>query len=353
MTYELKRRPTALSYSSLSLYLKDADEFYLRYLAGVKAPRLPQENYMSIGSAGDARIKSALYAAIFGPDHDVNFSFKKLFEDSVEPHNRDWALVESQYVFDCYVRSGAYDDLLGLLLQSVEPPQFESSVTGLINGVPFTGKPDCRFMLRFPDCDLLRIILDWKVKGYCSKNGASPSKGYALCRDGYDFLIGAQNATKAAPLGKPSQSHNKSHDLYLPYDHRGLTINEAFMETCNAEYADQVSCYGWMLGETPGDENVVVFIDELLAKFMGEGNRPLLRIASHRARVSRDHQLELVDKITGCWNAITSGHVFRDLSRSDSDDRCELLDDMAIGLQTDGSSEEDFFNECTRPQFKR
>lgn len=352
MTYELKRRPTALSFSSWSLYEKDKDEFFIRYLAKTKAPRLPQEDYMSIGSAGDSRIKSSLYEAIFGPDHDANFSFTKLFEDSVEPHNRDWALAESQYVFDCYVRSGAYDDLLKLLLLSVEPPQFEASVTGKINDVPFTGKPDCRFMVQFPDCDPLRIILDWKVKGYCSKNGASPSKGYALCRDGYDFLVGAQNKTKAAPLGKPSQSHNEAHKLYLPYMHRGLSINEAFMETCNAEYADQVSCYGWMLGETPGDENVVVFIDEILAKFMKD-QRPLLRIANHRARVSREHQLDLVAKITGCWNAITSGHIFSDLSRSDSDSRCELLDDMAIGLQTDGSSEEDFFNECTRPQFKR
>ncbi len=350
--FELKRRPTALSYSSLSLYLKDADEFFIRYLAGSKAPRLPQENYMSIGSAGDARIKSSLYTAIFGEGHDDRFSFTTLFEDSVEPHNRDWALIESQYVFDCYKYSGAYDDLLNLLLQSVEPPQFESTVTGTINGVPFTGKPDCRFMLKLSDA-LLRIILDWKVKGYCSKNGASPSKGYALCRDGYDFRVGAQNKTKKFPDGKPSDSHNESHKLYLAYGHRGLTINDAYMETCNDEYADQVSCYGWLLGETPGDENVVVAIDEIVSKFMGEGQRPLLRIANHRARVSRNHQVELVEKITRCWDAITTGHIFRDMSRADSDAHCEVLDSMAVGLQTDGSAAEDFFNECTRPQFKR
>ena len=31
----------------------------------------------------------------------------------------------------------------------------------------------------------ISVILDWKVHGYCSKYGASPSKGYMLCRDGY------------------------------------------------------------------------------------------------------------------------------------------------------------------------
>lgn len=353
MSYELKRRPVALSFSSESLYEKDPDEFFVRYLAGTKAPRLPQENYMSIGSAGDARIKSWLYEQLFGKNHDPKFSFETLFTDSVEAHNRDWALAESQYVFDCYKFSGALDDLLGLLKLSVEPPQFESSVTGFINGVPFTGKPDCRFMPQFPGFDPIRVILDWKVKGFCSKNGASPTKGYALCRDGYDFLQGAQNSTKKFPLGKPSDSHNTSHKLYLPYDYRGFSISEAFMETCSDEYADQVSCYGWLLGETPGDESVVVCIDEIVAKFMGEGNRPLLRIANHRARVSREHQLKLVDQITRCWDAITTGHIFRDLSRADSDARCEMLDDMAVGLQTDGSTAEDFFNECTRPQFKR
>ena len=44
---------------------------------------------------------------------------------------------------------------------------------GLILGVPFTGKPDCRFVL---DLGQGRIpcIYDWKVRGYCSKYGAVP-----------------------------------------------------------------------------------------------------------------------------------------------------------------------------------
>ena len=51
------RQPEHLSYSSFSLWYKDRDEFFIRYLAETKAPRLPQERYMSIGSAFDAYAK--------------------------------------------------------------------------------------------------------------------------------------------------------------------------------------------------------------------------------------------------------------------------------------------------------
>jgi len=71
-------------------------------------------------------------------------------------------------------------------------------------------------------------------------------------------------------------------------------------------------------GEAPGDENVVVCVDEIVSKYMGEGKRPLLRVAQHRARVQRDHQLHLLDRATACWDAVTSGHIFTDLSREDT-----------------------------------
>jgi len=351
MTFAIKRRPQALSYSSFSLFEKDSEEFYLRYLAGNKAPRVPQENYASIGSAFDARVKAGLHSALFGAGSDPNYEFGKLFEDQVEPHNRDWALGASEYVLESYIQSGAYKELLDLLQTAIEPPRFESKIDAVIDGVPVSGKPDLRFLIKPRDV-VVRVVFDWKVKGFCSKHGASPSKGYAMCRDGYDAIKLGVGATKAAPLGKQSQSHGKEHDRYLAYDHHGLTINQGYMESCTEEYADQVSLYGWMLGEAPGDENVVVWIDEIVSKFMGEGQKPLLRVANHRARVSRDHQLKLLAKVKACWDAIQSGHVFAEMSREDNDSRCEVLDSMAVGLQTDGSAEENWFNEAVRAQFK-
>lgn len=347
------RIPKFLSYSSLSLWEKDKEEFYLRNLADTRAPRMPQERFMAIGSAFDAYVKSALHSAVFGPGADPEFEFDAIFVSQVEEQNRDWCREHGKHIYERYVHTGSYQELLDVLLKSVEPPVFESKVEGLIDGVvPFTGKPDCRFVLKFDDCDPVRVVLDWKVKGYCSKYGASPSKGYALCRDGYDAVKEGIDKTKKEPDGKQSRSHNKAHELYLPFNHRGLIINEGYMETCNSEYADQTTLYGWLLGETPGDENVVTWIDEIVAKYMGDGVLPLLRIANHRARVKGEYQKKLLTRAYECWTAITGGHIFGHLSRADSDARCAVLEQMSQGLQSTGSPEDDWFNEVVRKGFR-
>lgn len=337
------RLPTYLSYSAMSLHETDPDEFYLKYLSDDRPGRLPQTPPMSVGSSFDARVKAALHEALFGKGADPDYEFDALFEEQVEEQCRDFALEAGKYAFDAYKLTGAYDELLKLLHQSIEPPRFECKLTGEISGAPFLGKPDCRFVLDFGQ-GRISVILDWKVRNFCSKHAASPSKGYALCRDGY--------------TGKLSRSHDKPHKLYMEHDFRGLKINRDYMENSNTSYADQCSLYGWLLGEPMDSEETVVFIDELVAKPTGDvlnGEYPLLRVANHRARVSPQYQLELSNRVKKCWDAITSGHIFTELSREESDLRIETLNDMATGLATDGSAEENFFNECTRPQlvFKR
>lgn len=292
---------------------------------------------MSVGSGFDAYVKSDLHAALYGPGSDPMFEFDAIFTEQVEEHNRDFTRKAGKHIFECYKLTRVYDELLALLQTSTEPPQFESKVEGLLDGtVPYLGKPDLRFVIS-PLGVTVRCVLDWKVKGYCSKYGASPSKGYALCRDAYG--------------GKQSQSHLKEHKNYLAYDHHGFSINAGFMEACNEDYADQVSPYGWLLGEKIGDENVVVMIDEIVAKYMPDA-QPLLRVANHRARVSHAHQLKLYARIKRCFDAIQSGHIFSDLSREDNDARCETLEQTAIGLQT-SSAGEDWYNVVARPQYKR
>jgi len=261
------------------------------------------------------------------------FEFPAIFESQVEPHNRDFALKAGKHVFKAYKLCGAYDDLLKQLQQSVEPPRFEFKVDGLIEGVPFTGKPDCRFVLDLGE-GRIPCIYDWKVRGYCSKYGASPSKGYAACLDGF--------------VGKASRSQGKEHAMYKAMDFRGLTINSGYMEFCNDEYADQLCLYGWLLGERIGDENTVLGIEELCAK---PGNPPTLRYARHRGRVKADYQRKLAQKVATCWQAITSGHIFSSLSREDSDARCRVLDEMAVGLMSNGTALDDWFNDVTRPKF--
>ncbi len=206
-------------------------------------------------------------------------------------------------------------------------------------------------MLQFPGHEPLRIILDWKVRQYCSKSAASPSKGYALCRDGYEAVAAKANARKGTTNYKQSESHMCEHTNYMPQDHRGLSVNAGMMEFCNDEYAAQVSSYAWQLGEVPGDENFVIMIDELCCK--PHTPFPLVRVAQHRGRVGKAFQVDLHNRIGKAWESITSGHIFTDMTKEENDSRIVLLDEMAESLSSDGSVTENFFNECVRPQFKR
>jgi hypothetical protein len=282
----------------------------LKYLTDDKPPRPPQMDYMSIGSAFDAYVKAELALDLWGRDADPQFDFDTIFTDQVEEHNRDWARKAGYYAYKCYVISGSYRELLQALENAAEEPQFEFGVSGEVEGVPLFGKPDCRYITR----EGTHVILDWKVNGFCSKYGASPYKGYALIRDGWDH-----------ELMKPSRGVGKSHKLYKPREHGGLTIGSHYLEETSKDWADQLSIYGWMLGENVGDESVVVCIDQLACKPNGEW--PAIRVANHRCRVSEIWQQSLVIRLKNCWGTLQSGHIFDDtLSREESDARCEMLD---------------------------
>jgi hypothetical protein len=229
------RTPKTLSYSALCLFERDPDEYYIKYLADHPAPRLPQEQPAAVGSSFDAYVKSMLNWHLYGQAMSPQFEFPAIFESQVESQNRDFALKAGKHVFKAYKRCGAYNDLLTLLQRSIEPPRFEFTVNGTVSGVPFTGKPDVRFVLDLGQ-GCIPCIFDFKVRGYCSKYGASPSKGYATCLDGFESA-------------KPSRSQGKEHAMYKAMDFRGLTINSGYMEFCNSEYADQLCIYGWLLGE--------------------------------------------------------------------------------------------------------
>ena len=329
--FEIKRKPKALSYSAMSLFEKNPEEFFLKYLAGNRPDRIPQERPAAAGSAFDAEVKSSLALDLGLATARTTNAYKTLFEAQVEPQNRDWAAPVGGHLLGEYRAAGAYGDLLAILQQASDI-NFETNAERTIEGVPLSGKPDCRFTLK-PRDTVIRVILDYKVKGYCSKNTTSPSKGYRICRDGSGWK-------------KPSRNNGQAHDLYLATDHFGFELSAGSMESCNNEYADQLTLYGWLLGEEPGDDNVVVMIDELVAKPNGE--HPLIRVANHRARVTRQHQLGLLDRIKRCWDAIQSGHIFSELSREANDERCELLDDTAASLKTGG--QDDWFSEVTRPK---
>jgi hypothetical protein len=261
---------------------------------------------------------------------DPKFQFDAIFADQVEPQNRDWALEHGQYVFDAYKFSGAYEDLLSLLKQSKQAPQFEFTIEGCIETVPLLGKPDLRFIHPLGS----HVILDFKVNGYCSKSPTSPCKNYRLVRDGWGDLT-----------AKASRGNNTAHKEYKPFLWKGVEIHNGWLEDANTDWADQLAIYSWMLGEPVGDENVIVCIDQIVAK--PTSSKPLLRIANHRARISAVHQKTLLSRIQACWTALTTGHIFPDLTREENDQRCQVLEQQAIRTNID-TPEQQCINDLTR-----
>lgn len=324
-----------LSYSSFSLHESQPEEFYLRYLADNRPDRVPQERPASVGSAFDARTKSALHEALFGAGSDPAYSYEALFEAQVEEHNRDWAGPNGDYVFECYKQTGFYDELLAALQAASQPPRFEFTVLADVCGVPVLCKPDCRYV----SAGGIHVIHDWKVNGYCSNSTTSPHKGYMLCRDGYTAL-------------KQSRSHDTEHKEFLARSHGDMVVNASYMEASHDEWAAQLSMYGWSLGEKIGDENVVLSVHQTVAKPMPGGQMPQLRVAKYQARVSSGYQKDLAARLRRCWNSVTSGHIFPELSREENDAKLETLKDVAMGLVSNGTAAENWFNESTRAKYR-
>lgn len=325
------RTPAYISPSSLGLWESNREEFYLRHLAECRLSSIPQANYMSIGSAFDAYVKSTMFEELFGKT-DPRFEFETLFEEQVESHNRDWAKKHGGYVFASYVASGAYADLMDMLKTTKQAPQFEFRITGAVEEVPLLGKPD----LRFIHPDGAHVILDWKVNGYCSKSATSPCKYFRCCRDGWP-----------ESYFKPSRGNGKSHPEYKPIMWKGIEIHNGWLEDANQDWSDQLTIYAWMLGEPVGTQDVVVCIDQIVAKPHPNGSNPLLRVANHRARISLIHQQNLLARLKNCWESITSNYIFPDLTKDESEARCAMLEQQAEAASS-GDEMQQWINDLAR-----
>lgn len=325
-----------LSPTSIAKFKENLSEFYLTYLADARAPRFPQTQPMSIGSAFDAYAKSFLHERIFGKGFDPQFDLDTIFNTQVEPHNRDWARVHGKHAFECYQRSGALADLLIELEQSMVAPKFELTIKGTIGGVRdglqvklgdvvFMGKPDVFYTNKAG----FKVIFDWKVNGWCSKAGVSPMKGYVRLRSG---------SGEIAPSGPHKDiipAH--SHGTYMNLSHR--------LEHLNQEWAAQLSVYSWLCGAGIGEEFVAA-IDQLSCR-PGD-DFPRVRVAEHRLLVSSDYQASYYKEAQEIWDIVHSNHIFREMSLEDSRFRCQTLDQQAVSLRGEGGDDDLLFSEMTR-----
>lgn len=321
------RQPEYLSPTGIGKFLESPEEYYTRYLAEHRPPRDPQTRPMSVGSAFDAYVKAHIHQTIFG--NEGRFAFEKLFEKQVEAHNRDWARAAGLNAFRQYEASGAMASLMLDLKGAATEPKMEFEVRGVVGGVVLLGKPD----LYFAHKDGCRVIVDWKVNGYCAKRNVSPKPGFAMCRDGWDHA-----------KHKMSRGHGESHKKYRPMMFNGIMINaDMHLEDTDAGWARQQAIYAWLLGEEPGSD-FIASIEQLACNPTTSADAPLIRVASHRGTISSAFQMGFLGIAQDLWGRIKNKWIFTDLSHADSLKRQDLLDQH--GRVHDEAP--DWFNELSR-----
>lgn len=331
------RKPKYISPSAYDLYLKNREDYYMQYLSEMKIPRSPQLQVMSIGSAFDAYVKSFLYEKLFGAKHDSRFEFQTLFDAQVEQQNRDWALVNGEYVFEKYKSSGALNLLLLDLQKSTTEPKFEIEVTGVVNNdkvsksinvkdLILSGKPD----VFYRNAEAIAVILDFKVNGYLSNYKMSPAKGYIklLSSTGYD--------------------EGRHKDAFI-LNHKGTMINAAHpIEAVDLKWANQLIIYSWLIGVGIG-EDVIIAVDQVLCLPQAMA-KPLIKVAQHRVRTKTDYQLQLFDNLQNLWNIIHSEpfHYYHELPIEESQKKCQLLERQVKDLAGLGTEKDRWFSQMSR-----
>jgi hypothetical protein len=324
-----------MSPTSFHLWETDREAFYEKYLADEKPVKIPQTGAMAIGSAFDAYVKCALHWDLFGNDGNGEFELRSLFEKQVEDKEiHEWAWQAGGYAFNRYKGYGNYQELLDELLQSEEEPRFEFALRGKVGDVPCLGKPDMWYKRA------VQVVLDWKVNGFCSTRAQSPKKFFKTCRDCWD-------EDRAKPTRGGGEA--KPHKGYAEMDHHGHLIGSHFLEDVNKTWAEQICIYSWLLGVEVGDDNMIACIDQLLCKPTPDAEKcrwPLMRVAQHRCRISKEFQEDLYKRLQACWTQIQSGHIFDELSREESDARCAVLD------MPTPTGDDDFWAECTTKEYR-
>ena len=126
---------------------------------------------------------------------------------------------------------------------------------------------------------------------------------------------------------------------------RGMMINLAVnLEDVDKTWADQTTLYAWLMGEDIGGD-FITGIDQIVCKPGDE--RPSIRVARHRARVSKGYQQQLWQRIVQVWDTIQSGHIFDDMTREESDVRCETLNNYYKAYEGSDPKEK-WFQEISR-----
>lgn len=331
---QLKRKYTHISPSGLSLFDKDVQEFYMKYVARYKPPSIPQTRPMSIGSAFDAYTKSHIIDTL-KKNTDERYQFESLFKAQVEEHNRETGKVHGLHAFEQYKQSGALADIMLEIVQGDIEPKFEFDVKDYVKHsdghVPLAGKPDMFYKNKHGHF----VINDWKVNGYYGKSNTSPKPGYVMCRDGW-------------VTGNRSKNHRCAHKDAQIVNVGGVLVNMACkMEDIDRDWATQLATYAWLMGCEIGSD-FIAGIEQLACSYGESDGKPNIRVASFRCKISKDFQFEVYQRYLKCYRALSSGIFFPELDRLQNDMKCLEMEKMAQTLNPTGDANEDWFNNMNR-----
>lgn len=309
---EVKR----LSPSGFMTFQQNLDQYVRRYLADMPEPRYPQTKPMAIGSSFDAFVKNELGRCLLPAEFVMpggELHLKTLFESQVDDEeDQKWAWEEGGHLFLQYKDLGAFDDLLADFQGCHSTPVFESGTSTLVEMpdgviVPLFGYPDCYYYKK----EGILVILDWKCNNYTAKRVKSPSKFYLKERsikDGKFFL--------------------RTHPKVTPVEQDGLVVDaEHCFSEIDKKWCLQMTMYGWMLGHAIG-EPVVLQIEQILIEPNVE-NHPACKCVTYRGFASSEYQFQLADQLSAAWTAISSGHIYSNLTLEESEKRVETMSRLA------------------------
>lgn len=290
----MRTRPY-VSPTQLKKWRENKRGYYIEYLADTRVPKPPQTLPMAVGSAFDVFVKYAI-ARRFKLDDFLKIPEEEALLGQIE--NKGiivQAEEEGRHLLECYKSSGAFNDLCGEIYSDIH---MEFSVEKIMFGVPMFLKPDLTF--RTPRG--LPVVVDWKVNGALSASSTSPAKGYVLVRDGWDGTVMGQ-----------SRGNMTAHKECILNKYDTIYVND--VGTLTDEWELQIALYGLGTNSTV-DEPMIAGIEQLACKrFKG---RPYPRCASHRVLIRPEKLKSIRDELVEMWEVINSDHVFRDMSKADS-----------------------------------
>jgi hypothetical protein len=260
-----------ISPTSFNLWHKDQDEWKRRYMG---KERTGQTQAMVAGTAFDVCIKNYLTTRLLG--QEAKYEYKT----SVDQNLLGFAIVHGPKLFKHYSETGALAHLLAEL-SSAAYIRMESTVRGLIGGVPCMGNPDLWFVTRGG----VQCTLDFKVNGYVSPTKMSPPKGYLWRVDGAGGIV-------------------RQHKGVMPrilMD--GIVIDSYYtMDELSNDEAVQLCFYAWLMGASVGSD-FVVGLDRVMASYCDEFPA---RVLKYRNAVSKEFQLDTVDKLKRMYASVNA-----------------------------------------------